>query len=85
MVFATRLNLQLLGRIVNVAEAMSAAAKRTPVIVTPHVYVKDGRRMIDIPADAGFGKATWDWATAEGCWRRLKQRAPPCGSPLRNT
>ncbi|MDF1735061.1 MAG: NUDIX domain-containing protein [Minwuia sp.] len=60
MVFATRLNLQLLGEASNVAEAMAAAARRTPVIVTPHVYVKDGRRMIDIPADAGFGKATWD-------------------------
>lgn len=60
MVFATRLNLQLLGEASNVAEAMAAAAKRTPVIVTPHVYVRDGRRMIDIPADAGFGKATWD-------------------------
>jgi len=60
MVFATRLNLQLLGEASNVAEAMATAAKRTPVIVTPHVYVKDGRRMIDIPADAGFGKATWD-------------------------
>lgn len=60
MVFATRLNLQLLGEASNVAEAMATAAQRTPVIVTPHVYVKDGRRMIDIPADAGFGKATWD-------------------------
>lgn len=60
MVFATRLNLNLLGETNTVADAMAAAASRTPVIVTPHVYVKDGRRMIDIPADAGFGKATWD-------------------------
>jgi len=60
MVFATRLNLNLLGEASNVAEAMAAAAVRTPVIVTPHVYAVGGRRMIDIPADAGFGKATWD-------------------------
>jgi len=60
MVFATRLNLNLLGESSTVKEAMAAAASRTPVIVTPHVYVKGGRRMIDIPADAGFGKATWD-------------------------
>ncbi len=60
MVFATRLNLLKLDHARTVDEAMQQARASTPVIVTPKVYQKDGRRLIDIPAEAGFGGPSFD-------------------------
>ncbi|WP_416900118.1 MAG: NUDIX hydrolase [Minwuia sp.] len=64
MVFATRLNLIKLSRANSVAEAMSQAREDPLVPVTPKVYAKDGRRFIDIPAEAGFGGPTFDVGAA---------------------
>jgi 8-oxo-dGTP pyrophosphatase MutT (NUDIX family) len=60
MVFATRLNLIKLAEASDVSDALARSRASTPVIVTPRVYQKDGRRLIDIPADAGFGGPTFD-------------------------
>lgn len=60
MVFATRLNLIRLNQASSVAEALQQASVTPPLPVTPVVYQKDGRRWIDIPANAGFGGPSFD-------------------------
>lgn len=64
MVFATRMNLIKLAGAASVAEALAAARAAPPVCVTPKVYQRDGRRYIDIPAEAGFGGSTFDVGAA---------------------
>ncbi|WP_417516302.1 NUDIX hydrolase [Minwuia sp.] len=64
MVFATRLNLIKLAQAGSVAEAVAQANEKPPVVVTPKVYAKDGRRMIDIPVEAGFGGPSFDVGAA---------------------
>lgn len=64
MVFATRLNLIRLSQSRSVAEALENARRNPPVVVTPHVYKKGDRRMIDIPVEAGFGGPSFDVGAA---------------------
>lgn len=64
MVFATRLNLVRLSQSGSVAEALHNARRNPPVVVTPHVYKKGDRRMIDIPVEAGFGGPSFDVGAA---------------------
>lgn len=64
MVFATRLNLVRLAQTESVADALEHARRNPPVVVTPHVYRRGERRMIDIPVEAGFGGPSFDVGAA---------------------
>ena len=52
--FPTRLNLELLGSAANVAEAERSARGRRIVTVEPELIDQDGRRILRIPAEAGY-------------------------------
>lgn len=64
MVFATRMNLVKLAPARTVSAAIEAARTGPIVKVLPQVFARDGRRMIDIPADAGFGTGPFDVGAA---------------------
>ncbi len=55
LVFATRMNLEKLGRSDTVAEALTAARASTIVTVTPEVTLTDTGRTLRIPAEADYG------------------------------
>jgi 8-oxo-dGTP pyrophosphatase MutT (NUDIX family) len=55
MVFPTRLNLKKLGQSRTVAEAMAAARAAQVVTVLPKVQRLPDRRVLVIPAEAGYG------------------------------
>jgi 8-oxo-dGTP pyrophosphatase MutT (NUDIX family) len=58
--FPTRMNLKRLAESSSVAEALAAAATRTRFTVRPRAERRDGRTVILIPAEAGYG-VTEDW------------------------
>ena len=54
LVHATLKNLELLAETPTVTEALSAASQRKVVTVQPWVEVRDGKRFLHIPPDAGY-------------------------------
>ena len=55
LVFPTRLNLKLLATSTSVTEALASAASRVVRTVQPDVTEVEGRFMVSIPADVGYG------------------------------
>ena len=60
VVFATRLNLQQLARDHDVAGAMARAAVSNIVTVCPEMLKVDGRRVLRLPLEAGYGGPDFD-------------------------
>jgi 8-oxo-dGTP pyrophosphatase MutT (NUDIX family) len=54
LMFPTRLNLELLSSSANVAEAERSARARRIVTVEPELLDRDGRKILRIPAEAGY-------------------------------
>ncbi len=63
MVFATRLNLQRVGRSTTVAEAIAQAETDPIVTVQPNVRKTDTGRVLTIPVEAGYGGPDFHVAT----------------------
>lgn len=55
IIFPTKLNLVKLGRSKTVAEAIAKAKSDPIVTVEPKVISKDGKQLLTIPPDAGYG------------------------------
>lgn len=56
IIFPTKMNLKKLAESKTAAEAL-AVARRTPVVtVEPKVISRDGKQLLSIPEDAGYGK-----------------------------
>ncbi len=55
IIFPTKLNLVKLGRSKTVAEAIAKAKTDRIVTVEPKVISKDGKQLLTIPPDAGYG------------------------------
>ena len=55
LVFATRMNLQKLGKYDDVASSINAAKKHGIISVEPHLHEKDGIVTYTIPIEAGYG------------------------------
>lgn len=55
IIFPTKMNLVKLGRAKTVAEAIANARADRIVTVEPTVISKDGKQVLTIPADAGYG------------------------------
>jgi 8-oxo-dGTP pyrophosphatase MutT (NUDIX family) len=55
IIFPTRMNLKRLAESGDCASALSAAAARPQVLVQPTVVVRDGRRLLTLPEEAGYG------------------------------
>lgn len=60
VIFATWLNLEMAAAAANTAEAMAQARARRIVSVEPNLTQEDGRRIMRIPADAGYASAAWE-------------------------
>lgn len=60
VVFATRLNLEMLAQANTVAEALAQAARRRIVTVIPELVEKDGARRLRLPLEAGYGGDLFD-------------------------
>ena len=60
VVFATRLNLGQLAQDTNVATAMARAAASTIVTVCPEMLKIEGRRILRLPLEAGYGGPDFD-------------------------
>lgn len=58
IIFPTRMNLGLLAEAHSTADAITRANQRPLVPVLPEVIRQDGRNMLTIPADAGYGAVT---------------------------
>jgi 8-oxo-dGTP pyrophosphatase MutT (NUDIX family) len=56
IIFPTKMNLKMLGESKTVAEALSRARSRQVVTVEPKVESIDGKPMLVIPENAGYGK-----------------------------
>lgn len=56
IIFPTKVNLVKLGKSKTVAEAMATAKTDRIVTVEPKVIQKDGKQLLTIPEDAGYGK-----------------------------
>lgn len=57
IIFPTRLNLQLLAEAASAEECVAQAASRDVVTVLPEVIQRDGKQVLTIPEDAGYGPA----------------------------
>jgi hypothetical protein len=55
VIFPTRMNLKLLAEARDAADAAARARARTLVTVLPQVKERDGRRVLVLPPDAGYG------------------------------
>jgi 8-oxo-dGTP pyrophosphatase MutT (NUDIX family) len=55
LMFPTRLNLEVLGRAANAADAEASARARTVVTVEPQVVERADGKVLVIPAEAGYG------------------------------
>ena len=55
VIFPTRMNLRLLAEASHAQDAVERARARTLVTVQPDVQMRDGRRMLVLPPDAGYG------------------------------
>lgn len=58
IIFPTRMNLKLLAEARSAADAVARAKERRLVTVLPELVERDGRRLLTIPADAGYGAVT---------------------------
>lgn len=56
IIFPTKMNLIRLGKAKSVAEAITNAKAQRIVTVEPVVVNKDGKQLLTIPEDAGYGK-----------------------------
>lgn len=56
IIFPTKMNLVKLGKAKTVAEAMANAKADRIVTVEPKVIQRDGKQLLTIPEDAGYGK-----------------------------
>tara|TARA_B100000676_G_scaffold16052_2_gene14290 strand:+ start:4619 stop:5440 length:822 start_codon:yes stop_codon:yes gene_type:complete len=59
VIFPTRLNLEKIGESATVAEALARAAAEPVVCVRPVVEKAEGGRILNIPAEAGYGAASF--------------------------
>lgn len=57
IIFPTRLNLQPLAEAASAEECVAQAASRDVVTVLPEVIQRDGKQVLTIPEDAGYGPA----------------------------
>lgn len=57
VIFPTRLNLELLSEANSAADCVDRAQARTIVPVLPQVLQRDGKTILTIPEDAGYGAA----------------------------
>lgn len=55
IIFPTKMNLVKLGKAKTVAEAMANAKAEKIVTVEPTLITRDGKQLITIPSDAGYG------------------------------
>ena len=55
VIFPTRMNLQLLAEASGAQDAVARAAARKLVTVQPQVQQREGRRVLVLPPDAGYG------------------------------
>jgi hypothetical protein len=55
IIFPTKMNLVRLGKARTVAEAITNAKADRVVTVEPKVVTKDGKQLLTIPPDAGYG------------------------------
>lgn len=55
IIFPTKMNLLKLGRAKTVAEAIANAKAETVVTVEPKVITRDGKQLLTIPSEAGYG------------------------------
>ena len=60
LLLPTRLNLEMLGRSVTVAEALAAARARKPVAIEPQATKTATGYRLSIPPDAGYGIVEYD-------------------------
>ena len=58
IIFPTRLNLELLSQASSAADCVDRAHARTIVPVMPQVLQRDGKNILTIPEDAGYGPAS---------------------------
>jgi 8-oxo-dGTP pyrophosphatase MutT (NUDIX family) len=56
IIFPTRMNLKLLAESHSASDAVARARARPLVAVKPELIERDGRRLLTIPADAGYGE-----------------------------
>jgi 8-oxo-dGTP pyrophosphatase MutT (NUDIX family) len=68
VIFPTRMNLKLLGEAAGADDAVARARAREVVTVEPQVKMRDGERLLVLPADAGYGvvEAPMDRAVGGG-------------------
>jgi 8-oxo-dGTP pyrophosphatase MutT (NUDIX family) len=73
IIFPTRMNLRLLAEAASAADCVERASKRRLVAVEPRLVERDGKPVLVIPADAGYGEVVepLDSMMAEG--RRTPQ------------
>lgn len=55
VIFPTRMNLRLLAEARGATDAIARASARPLVTVQPELVERDGRRLLTIPTDAGYG------------------------------
>ncbi|MCH2456820.1 MAG: hypothetical protein MK186_02095 [Henriciella sp.] len=58
IIFPTRLNLQLLAKAASAADCVAQAEARDIVTVLPEIIQRDGKNVLTIPEDAGYGPAS---------------------------
>jgi hypothetical protein len=56
IIFPTKMNLIKLGQSRTVAEALDTARRTKVVTVEPLVEMRDGKQVLTIPEEAGYGK-----------------------------
>lgn len=66
IIFPTKMNLVMLGESKTVAEALARARSRKVVTVEPKVETIDGKQMLTIPEDAGYGKIAEPMTSVRG-------------------
>jgi 8-oxo-dGTP pyrophosphatase MutT (NUDIX family) len=68
VIFPTRMNLKLLAEAAGADDAVARARAREVVTVEPQVKMRDGERVLVLPADAGYGvvEAPMDRAVGGG-------------------
>ena len=57
IIFPTRLNLQLLAEAASAADCVARAEARDIITVLPEIIQRDGKNVLTIPANAGYGPA----------------------------
>jgi hypothetical protein len=60
VIFPTRLNLEKAGQAKTVAEALDLARRQPVVTVMPRMEKQGERRILHIPAEAGYGASSYE-------------------------